>query len=149
MNPAALLLLAVVLNPGDVISIQANCQIDQGSITRASCQIVIKSPIFTNRPVFLTQGWERSNHKADGMLVRAFVNTGGQVKLLDGIQMSDGRVWANDHAFPRANPIVTICPALRVDPGARPPQLPDETQPPEKLTAPKTDNSGQSAPAEP
>ena len=36
------------------------------------------------------------NRKASGMLVRAFVNTGDGVQLVDGTQMSDGGIWAND-----------------------------------------------------
>ena len=104
MTNLALLLLAAVMSPGDVVLIQARCATEQGSTIRAVCKIVIKSPIYTNRPVFLAQGWERSNHLADGMLVRAFVNTGAGIGLIDGTQLSDGGIWANDRAYQRADP---------------------------------------------
>jgi len=129
MIHAAMLLLISVVAPGDVVLIQAKCVTDQGSTIRAICKIVIKSPIYTNRPVFLAQGWERSNHLADGMLVRAFVNTGDGVQLIDGTQMSDGGIWANDRAYERADPVMPIQQApFAPPPPSQPPQQPAQPE---------------------
>ena len=56
-------------------------------------------------PVYLAQGYDRTNHLADGWLVRAFVRTDKGVELVDGIQLSDGSVWVNGKAYMRADSV--------------------------------------------
>lgn len=104
MNAVVLLALAATLRPGDLITIQAKARVGEEPSTsaRAGCLMVVRSPLFRNTPIFLAQGWERSKHLADGMLVRAYVHVGNEVKLIDGIQMSDGRVWCEERIYERA-----------------------------------------------
>ena len=117
---AALVLTYSTTSPGSLITLSASCDYQNypGAPTttaQASCILVILSPVYRQNPVYLTRGWKcvstlpdgrkitRIDTAANGMLVRAFVWIDGQVMLVDGIQLSDGRIWHTGQALPRAD----------------------------------------------
>lgn len=96
------------LNPGEIITFSASCTYlpsrrSQPRTVYDQAYVVCKSQFCNTRPYYLAQGWEKSDHLADGLMVRAFVNMYGDVKLVDGIQLSDGRIWVNGVAFERTD----------------------------------------------
>jgi hypothetical protein len=78
--------------------------------------VVVGSPVSQDRPVYLAQGWERTtklktgeiftwrDSVAEGMLVRAFVETSEGVRLVDGVLTHDGRVAAAGNLYQFAHP---------------------------------------------
>lgn len=103
---AALVSLAQ-LSPGEIITIKASCTYlpskrSEPYTVYNQIYVAFKSQFCNTRPYYLAQGWEKSNHLADGLMVRAFVNMYGDVKLVDGIQLSDGRIWVDGVAFERS-----------------------------------------------
>lgn len=102
--------VAATAVPGSILTFTASIyygQTPQGPpLVNAGtqCQVVLRSPIASDKPVFLAQGWEKCNGLANGMLVRAFVDVGGESELVDGIQLADGRIWVNGQAFDRTGP---------------------------------------------
>ena len=101
--------VAAAAVPGSIVTLTASAYYGQTSqnpatVTDTQCQIVVTSPIASDHPIYLAQGWEKSNGLANGMLVRAFVDIGGQAELVDGIQLADGRVWVNGQVFDRTDP---------------------------------------------
>lgn len=96
-------------NPGDIIELTADCYYKTSAnenVQGASdgAYLVVCSPLrsFYPEPVFLAQGWERSCGMADGMVVRAFVMDNGEIKLEEGIQLSDGRILVDNRVMERA-----------------------------------------------
>jgi hypothetical protein len=105
MFPLLVLASLAVLKPGDLLTVEASCKVsDQPNVT-ASCSMIVSSPLPLTSPIFLAKGWDSSNHMADGLWVRAFVKDSGKVCLKDGIQMSDGRIWAGGLAYERCEPV--------------------------------------------
>ncbi len=94
--------------PGYLVTIRAYCaytvtRTHQHLLSYDEATIVVTSDPRNGRPVYVAQGYDRSNHLADGWLVRAFVRTDEGVKLVDGIQLFDGSVWVNGVAYARAD----------------------------------------------
>ena len=110
---AAVLIAAA--GPGEVITISAICGYPPGHVASAQCSMVVLSPIYTDTPVYLAQGWQRTvalkdgstytytDRMAAGMLVRSFVWSDGGVRLADGVMTSDGRVCVDGQLLDRAD----------------------------------------------
>ncbi len=106
-----LLLLLLVAAPGDLIQPKAYCTYESVAGTcfdaeTACAPVVILSPVYRDRPVYLALGWHRRyyvpaagrwieiyDHVSDGMLVRRVMPDGSTV---DGIQLSDGGLYQID-----------------------------------------------------
>ena len=116
---AIVLTLVGGAQPGQLITIKAGCswtpapgQRDAHAST--SNIVVVRSPLYTSRPVYLTNGWwirlgadgkpgvQWTDKTANGMLVRAFVHTEDGVAQVDGIQLADGRVFVDGRIFHRS-----------------------------------------------
>jgi len=114
---AAVLIAAA--GPGEVITIWAVCGYPPGNNasppnSSAQCSMVVISPIYTDTPVYLAQGWQRTvtrkdgskytyyDHIAEGMLVRSFVWLDGQVRLVDGVLSRDGKIVSDGRLLGRA-----------------------------------------------
>jgi len=112
--------VSATVKPGDTITITATCSypIKNGSqtITVQRVLTVIRASgagALWSRPVYVTNGWKRVvspqgettyvffNPMTDGMLVRGFVLDQGTVRLVDGIQTSDGKIRVGDVAYVR------------------------------------------------
>ncbi|MHB9037510.1 MAG: hypothetical protein ACYC64_12660 [Armatimonadota bacterium] len=112
--------VSAAVKPGDTITITATCSypIKYGSQTITAQRIltVIKASSAGSlwpRAVYITNGWRRVvspqgettyvfyNPMTDGMLVRGFVLDQGQVRLVDGIQTSDGKIVVGNIAYVR------------------------------------------------
>ena len=113
---AIALLLIYGVSPGEVITLEADCTCSPsvGSTqpdSSAECCLVVGSPVQQDRPVYLALGWKRTTKlrtgevltyydtAAEGMLVRAFVNTSDGVRLIDGILTHDGQVEAGGNFY--------------------------------------------------
>lgn len=117
----ALLLLAAA-QPGDVITLAVTCRYapapNRPTVdTTTSCDFVVGSSVtLRDRPVYLAKGWQQTyrrpdgstylytDNAANGVFVRTFADMDGEVKLVDGIQTSDGRVMVNGHLHERVGP---------------------------------------------
>ncbi len=95
---------------GDVVTVTVSCGYSLGlgdaNSESALTNLALASPLRNRHgaPVFICQGWERSNGLADGMIVRAYVIKNGQTQLADGVQLSDGRIMVDGEILDRAAP---------------------------------------------
>ncbi len=95
---------------GDVVTVNAECDYSLGlrspASEPASADVLLASPLRDQHPspVYLSQGWGRDSGLAAGMLVRAYVLRNGQVELVEGVQLSDGRVMVDGDILERAGP---------------------------------------------
>jgi hypothetical protein len=113
---AVVVLLIAATSPGEIITLRADCKCSYsvGSPepdASAECCVVVGSPIPQNRPVYLALGWERitklptgeiliyHDTAAEGMLVKAFVNTSEGVRLIDGTLTHEGKVAAAGYLY--------------------------------------------------
>ncbi|MCE5315532.1 hypothetical protein LLG38_11075 [bacterium] len=106
----------VSAQPGDIITINASCSYILKTGTQnasAECTMIVGSTLRISKPVYVTNGWRRvvsslgeitylfSNPMTDGVLVRGFVLCDGAIKLVDGIQTSDGKILVDGTAYSR------------------------------------------------
>jgi hypothetical protein len=113
---AVVLLLAYGVSPGEIITLKADCTCgsevgDTQPQSTAQCSMIVCSPVYRDWPVFLAMGWKHTTRLktgevmifhdtvAQGMLVRAFVNTSRGVQLLDGILTRDGRIAVGGNLY--------------------------------------------------
>jgi hypothetical protein len=97
---------------GDVVTVTDDCEYSLGvypesAWSAGATNFALASALRDQlgSPVYLCQGWERSNGTAAGATVRAYVAKDGQVWLADGLQLSDGRVMVNGEILDRARPL--------------------------------------------
>jgi hypothetical protein len=94
---------------GDVVTVTDDCEYTLGvypdsAWSAGATNLALASALRDElgSPVYLSQGWQRSNGTAAGAVVRAYVTKDGQVWLADGIQLSDGQVMVNGEILQRA-----------------------------------------------
>jgi hypothetical protein len=104
------------VRPGDIITIKAefhySTKAGEQTLIR-QCTLIVCPALLIKKPVYVTNGWKRVvspqgettyvfyNPMTDGMLVRGFVLDQGMVRLVDGIQTSDGQILVGTKAYPR------------------------------------------------
>ena len=114
MGAVAAIVIAAA-GPGEVITISAICGYPPGHDAAAQCSMVVLSPIYSDTPVYLAQGWQRTvklkdgstytytDRIAAGMLVRSLVWSDGGVRLADGVMTNDGRICVGGQLLDRAD----------------------------------------------
>lgn len=100
---------AAAIIPGTIITFTASAYYADAPDTQVAdgstqCTVAIKSPIYSDKPIYLAQGWDKSNGLANGMLVRAYVDVYGDTQLVDGIQLANGKIWVDGDEFERTDP---------------------------------------------
>jgi len=113
------LVMVTATGPGQVITLVADCywqEYTNGPVMHSTTQsdLVVRSPVslvLAERPVFLSSGYQRPYKTRDGnvhiytdlpaagMLIRTYAWDEGQIRLVDGVLMSDGRVMVDGRAL--------------------------------------------------
>ena len=116
---AIALVMVTATGPGQVIALVADCYWQAsktGPVMHSTTEydLVVRSPVsaaLAERPVFLASGYQRSyrlgdgsvilytDRSAAGMLIRTYAWDEGQIRLVDGVLMSDGRVMVDGRAL--------------------------------------------------
>ena len=120
MVGAIALVMLTATGPGQVITLVADCYWStspSGPILHSGAEsyLIVRSPVAAARPVYLATGFQRSHRLKDGtvltytdniavgMLIRTYAWDEGQVRLVDGVLTSDGRVMVDGRMLDRAN----------------------------------------------
>ena len=114
------LVMVTAPGPGQVITLAADCYWStskSGPVLHTSTEsyLVVRAPAIWDRPLYLTNVRPlpirhgsgpiatQAATPAVGMLIRTFAWDGGVVRLVNGVLMSDGKVWVNGRALVRAD----------------------------------------------